>query len=421
MKEMIESVFSSMRDDEKLYEKETNFVRKRFYEVTKQPLKMEVGEDWEHKAYSIVRSSIHDFVGMFFLSNVKEYNLTVASLKPLMVKGSLTVEYSYMNWDKEEVVEGIKKEYTFKKPIKLSKLFLSHMQPDMMLLYKLRYKCDESSVYLDKEAYLAKKAEVLSNNINHQFKRVKTLLEDRPIWVYFTNNDYGRYYADMNKHLKLSSCMTYGARCFGSSYNGEFQHPLDGYSYSPDFRLALFSFLSPDEIKETTDYPFIGRSVVFPAGANRFPNIAYAKVYGNEILAGRMSGYITNIENPIGCVFYGVVCDGYNGNQEEEGGHNDLYSKYWLERDNLHIIAPYIDHYNNAFVLKRGTPFIRQQDCKLVVELEVVMPNDDDDDENQRKPYLSMHYSTGIVQYTYPDDEILEFWYDNEKGQWNID
>lgn len=137
-------------------------------------------------------------------------------------------------------------------------------------------------------------------------KRFNTLANnlDKKLYVYLTDKHIENHYSNISQCLDMKTCMTKGVRDLsGIAHYTEYDVDADiqgrtiykigaedkpyvftanveGYNGCDDFRLALVSELSPEELKSENKYPFIGRFIVAKGEDGEF-NV-FNKVYGKE-------------------------------------------------------------------------------------------------------------------------------------------
>lgn len=137
-------------------------------------------------------------------------------------------------------------------------------------------------------------------------KRFNTLANnlDKKLYVYLTDKHIENHYSNISQCLDMKTCMTKGVRDLsGVAHYTEYDVDADiqgrpiytigtedkpyvftanveGYNGCDDFRLALVSELSPEELKSANKYPFIGRFIVAKGEDGDF-NV-FNKVYGKE-------------------------------------------------------------------------------------------------------------------------------------------
>lgn len=140
----------------------------------------------------------------------------------------------------------------------------------------------------------------------YSIKRLKTALNSvfKPLYVYTTDKHIENHYSLISETQRLTSCMTKGYDILTHNNFVEFNENSDlqgrrttsventdnkevvftanveGYNNCDDFRLGLVSKLSPDELKNSTSYPFIARLILTKDNSGIFNT--YASIYGDE-------------------------------------------------------------------------------------------------------------------------------------------
>lgn len=233
------------------------------------------------------------------------------------------------------------------------------------------------------------------------------------LWMYFTDNNYYEHYSALNDTQNLHSCMAYQPSHYGSSINGNYIHPLQGYDYTPDFRLGLVSAYSPSEIDDVTEYPFIARVIVSYDYQSK-PKLSYGKAYGNEKATTMIRNCLVNY-TPIGRVFYAVKanhlashlnngddCD-FNLQGYYNDGETEYESMYYRKSDDDilgHFIAPFVDPWANFFDYI-GRVYRHPITGLEVINCMVKENNDWYDEDEDRTVYdegYCIHHGTGIVR-----------------------
>ena len=210
-----------------------------------------------------------------------------------------------------------------------------------------------------------------------------------PYYVYFTNLDVERHYTTMRDTCNLNSCMAYSPTYYANYQDGtgEFVHPVEGFNHAPDFRLALLSTLSPDEIVNATEYPFIARAMVT---YNDNGDLVFRKCYGIEKAEQCYKQIAEWVVNLSGRRFYAVECRGV----EESFGKNNAHERLaGLHDSKLHYVAPYIDITLNTFYTYGDTKYVGGRNvmvCYTVDEDLFDLPDD--------AIGCSVYHSTGIIQ-----------------------
>ena len=233
------------------------------------------------------------------------------------------------------------------------------------------------------------------------------------MWMYFTDNNYYEHYSALNDTQNLHSCMAYPPSHYGSKINGNYIHPLQGYDYAPDFRLGLLSPYSPDEIDNTTEYPFIARVVVSYDDSST-PKLSYGKAYGNEKATTMVRNCLVNYK-PIDRMFYAVKanyldenlnngddCDFNLQNYYNDGETNYNGTPYYKSDDDIlgHFIAPFIDPWANFFdhggqVYRHPITGLEVINCMVKSQYESY---DEDEDRTVYEEGYRVYHGTGIVR-----------------------
>lgn len=261
-----------------------------------------------------------------------------------------------------------------------------------------------------KEAWLQYRVKLLANEIK---------ANTGSMWMYFTDNNYYEHYKALSDTQSLHSCMAYTPEHYGSLINGTYIHPLQGYDYTPDFRLGLVSTYSPNEIDDVTEYPFIARAVVSYSDHDT-PKLMYGKSYGNEKACNLIKNCLHN-GKPTGRIFYAIKanhlhsdarnpdeCD-YNLQDYYNDGHTENDDNtYYKEDDDIlgHFVAPFIDPWANLF--DHGGQVKRHPITGLEVLNCMVIGDEWYEDEEDRQIYVegySIYHGSGIVRPRADDGE----------------
>lgn len=429
--DLIESVFKSMKRDEQLALTETNEFRNKFYNTTKQPLQCSphnsaITDDELKSSMEYTLTALVEMGTGWSQITIRRMNVT--SRKPLMVELDMVVTFV---WKREHSNgDGSIKwgyEVKTKRPTKFSTV-VNDLVKEKQKLFELmkqdrhafRFSDDEQRV----QRVIEEKIETMTKSANGRVKEIvnKITASNETLWVYFTTFDIYKHYLELGDMQDLSSCMSKHPSFFGSTYDGEYRHPLQGYEYSPDFRLALLSTYSPDDIKNADEYPFIARAMVFPVPYATHANFAFSRVYGNEIAQRVFKSNALRIEKPEGYIVYGVMCNDYKTGAEYDQIADWLSDRYADEQDIQHMIAPFIDTWNNCLhIVGDGVPFTREDGIK-VVELRTgyygYTQEEEDEDVRLRDSERrnSIHYGTGIVQWhTGERDYTWECYWDGQR------
>lgn len=196
--------------------------------------------------------------------------------------------------------------------------------------------------------YLRQRIEHKKNDLA---KETANLLKmNSTYYVYFTKRNYASHYLAMAREHNLKSCMSREAQTYGAyTEHGSAIHPLEGYDYAPDFRLALFSEYSPEEIMTLGDdvYPFKRRQVTFLSDGA----LAYGKGYGNEALelvARENFKLVTSTPNKR---FYGMLAHSLDKVAIDAADVCALDILYDMVTNTgaCAVVAPYIDPFHNAY------------------------------------------------------------------------
>lgn len=431
MKKIVKNVFKSMERDERLFNEETDPRRKNFYSTTKQPMQVEIKAEGT-TTFETVKEAIKNLTRYLAIQSTLEINrLDLTTVDPLMIEfsGKLNLAWHREHRSGEGNITRVETVET-KRPVKFSTLMNNILEKRMDFCndiiedpHGLREYGDE----LKTAKWLENQRKDLTSLCNKLVKDTTNTakVSNRNVWIYFTTMDIADHCQMLSRNEGASSCMSKTASYYGSTYNGKYRHPLQGYEYSPDFRLALISNKSPDEIKNCKDdYPFLCRSIVFPTPYKSNKTIAYSRVYGNEKLQRAIGHVAEYVEKPEGYIVYGIMCNDLNDTNETDRISELLRERYEDGEDIEHMIAPYIDTWNNSLVLVgAGTPFIREDGIK-VVELRTSCSSSDGDTEDDetdlyefddRYVKLSIYYGTAIVQwYRGERDYIWECFYNGD-------
>lgn len=427
MKALIQSVFDSMKRDERLAQAETNSLRSKFYNMTKQPIKLG-GEITELQIKSELMDTIRDLVqsgsGYSFVSD-DDVTIKVTSITPtIMVKvsGRYTLQWSYEGNRKGKDSRVV--EFETKRAVKLSTFLLKHIQePKVRWLTDLLNIKGALSEFIErdeerKHRWLSDKLEdfniYVQNKIKDLTNKIKSTHEG--CWLYFTTTEIPRHYLEMRESQNLSSCMSKSVDYFGSSFNGSYRHPLMGYEYAPDYRLGLISYKSPEEIKSSTEYPFILRVMVFPH-KDSDKGMAYARYYGNESVGELLSKHLPCVEKVKGLELFGMVCNELNPS-DIDSATDELMNEYRSENVEYHLVAPFIDVWNNCLHFAEDGEIITREDGKSVVRLVTGYLARNSSEEGWGEDYLSIYYGSGVLQIAVNDrDETWNLYY--KDGEWN--
>lgn len=427
MKALIQSVFDSMKRDERLAQSETNELRSKFYSMTKQPIKLG-GEITELQIKSELMNTIRNLVeystGYSFVSD-NDVTIKVTSITPtVMVKvsGRYTLQWSYegnKNGKDSRVVE-----FETKRAMKLSTFLLKHVQePKVRWLTDLPNIKGALAEFIErdeerKDRWLSDKLEDLNNYVQNRIKDLTNAIKSNHegCWLYFTTTEIPKHYLEMKESQRLSSCMSKTADYFGSSFDGSPRHPLMGYEYAPDYRLGLISYKSPEEIKSSTEYPFVLRVMVFPHKDSDM-GMAYARYYGNESAGRLLSNYLPCIEKVKGLELFAMVCNELDS-IDTDSATDELMYEYGQENVEYHLVAPFIDVWNNCLHFAEDGEIITREDGKSVVRLVTGCLARNSSEEGWGDDYLSIYYGSGVLQNAVKDrDEAWSLYY--TEGAWN--
>lgn len=424
MKSLIASVLSSMERDKRLAESEPNRYRKAFYASTSAPFKLEpkqtsnTNEKLRQNCRLWLDHCVEGQMGWSYL-NARETELRVTSKNPLMVEG--TIKFT-LKWHHEGIIDGMvvhEETITLTRPIKFSTLLVNHIQPvknsfvDKIIATPHALKQSDLE---NIEQWKANKLKNIQKHIQEIVKKAMNEIAELEMWVYFTTTKIPRHYKELSEKEDLRSCMSKSATYYGNTYLGKERHPLQGYEYAPDFRLALVSPLSPDEIKNSTTYPFIARVMVFPTAGND-KNIGYAKAYGNEKVHELLRSNFSREDRVRGLKLYGVVCDYADPDDPDTGSR--YIKEYYDDNENIsaHVIAPFVDEWNNCLYFDEDDKtIITREDGVKVVRLVTGNANEDDEDG-----YYSIFHGSGILQWSRYDREEIYLAHFTSNGKWVVE
>lgn len=432
MKALIQSVFDSMKRDERLAQTETNSSRSKFYSMTKQPIKLE-SKILESKIIELqvktalmktIRRLVEFASGWSSVSD-SDVTIEVTSTTPtIMVKarGKYTLQWSY-----EGARKGLEKhvvEFETKRAVKLSTFLLKHVQEPKVEWFKNLPNIEGALTEFiqrdegRKHRWVSSRVEEFNNYVQSELKSLTNMLksEDECCWLYFTTTNIPKHYIEMRASQNLSSCMSKNAGYFGSSFGGSYRHPLMGYEYAPDYRLGLISRKSPEEIKSSTEYPFILRVMVFPYKDSDM-GMAYARYYGDESVGTLLEKHLPCVKKVKGLELFGMVSDELNPS-DIDSATDELMNEYRSENVEYHLVAPFIDGWNNCLHFAEDGEIITREDGKSVVRLVTGCLARNRSEEGWGDEYLSIYHGSGVLQIAVKDrDETWNLYY--KDGAWN--
>ena len=406
MQEKINNIFESMARDANLAETyEGNLVidqiRRSFYKAVSTPICLDNSQCMdEQKRQRHVHDMIQNAIRGWFDSNMACSTIDYIAVSDLDLTNNtfkLSCSIQCVLWVLSHNRKSIKKTKSLviasKRKMKLSYYFDKYFQPALLELN------GDNSEY--RQVYT--RDEIIASTQHSLKQYAASVLETDPnkrAWVYFTTTDVPYHYQSLHSHSKLSSCMSYGADKFGSKMGDDFVHPLEGYHYAPDFRLGLVSYHDPESIKTCTEYPFVGRVIVF---SNDIDNpIAFSRYYGDENVLPKIRMMFTQVEKPIGKRFYAVKA---TRSDYEDSRHKVMsYIRRQVgKKVEGFLVAPFIDSWSNSFFpVNEAT--VKREDGREVMLMEVCesIDNKDQDDFENFESYksawnLRIYYETGIV------------------------
>lgn len=423
MQEKINNIFESMARDARLAETYegnlvTDQIRRSFYKAVSTPVcLMNTQEMDEHRRRLKVARLVEDAIRGWFGTNMASSNIDYIVVSDIDLTNNtfkLSCGINCVLWvrDKDTGREVKQTKYLLidsKRKMKLSSYFDKYFQATLRELngdgsaYEQCY--TQARIVSDVQAILKKYSASLSGYD-----------PSKCAWVYFTTTDVPYHYESLYRKQYISSCMSHSVEFYGNKLDGKDVHPLEGYHYAPDFRLGLVSYHDPESIKTCTEYPFVGRVIVF---TNRIDApIAYSRYYGDENVAPRIHTAFTHVEKPIGKQFYAVKVTSNEG----QNTHDVVeYIRDNADRVEGFLVAPFIDKWSNAF-FPVDEVTIKREDGREVMLMEVCESIDDKDkddfyDYSEYKSTwnLRIYYETGIVHQQKADGIGT---YTLERGEW---
>lgn len=423
MQEKINNIFESMARDAKLAETYggnlvTDQIRRSFYKAVSKPMCLMSTQEMDERQRNrqveeLVDETIRKWFGSTMASSRIDY-ITVGDIDLTNNTFKLSCDINCVLWvrDKEtgrDIKQTKHLRIDSKRKMKLSAYLDKYFQATLLELN------GDGSAY--RQYYT--QAEIVSKT-QEVLKQYSASLSgydpSKCAWVYFTTTDVPYHYESLYRKQRLSSCMSHSVGFYGNKLGDKDVHPLEGYHYAPDFRLGLVSYHDPESIKTCTEYPFVGRVIVF---TNRIDSpIAYSRFYGDENVAPKIHSAFTNVEKPIGKQFYAVKVT-------SNEGHNDHdvveYIRDNADRVEGFLVAPFIDKWSNAF-FPVDEVTIKREDGREVMLMEVCESIDDkdEDDFDDYSEYkstwnLQIYYETGIVHQQKADGVGT---YTLERGDW---
>lgn len=421
MQNKINIIFESMERDATLAETyEGNRVidqqRREFYKATSKPMclneSVEGEEPKSHRILALIERTIERWVNSNIASSTIQH-VEITELDVATGTFKLNCRIDGVLYTNDLAGGQIRKcdtlELNSKCKMKLSSYFAKYFQP---FLEGLNGDGTAYRQYYTQSDIVSSTQSVLKSFANERSQHDTA----KKVWIYFTSVDIPYHYNELKHAESLSSCMSHAASDFGNKYGDDFVHPLEGYHYAPDFRLGLVSYHDPESIRTCTDYPFVGRVMVF---TNRLGSpVAYSRFYGNENVEPLVRSAFATVAKPIDRQFYAVKADTI------ESGSSHSVAEYiydYSDRVQGFLVAPYIDSWCNAFKPVDETTFKREdgrevmlmQTCRCVSD----MSEDDFDSYSEYKDAwnLEIYYDTGIVQQTKVDGFGT---YTLEGGEW---
>lgn len=419
VKEMLENINASMSRARDLSTSEDVTEKQRaFYKMVSEPLQL--GSNCNTNAIiNIVREAMIDAVSAILdsASDVllpRCFNCVDATFTDTTTKGAfrITVHKIKNGIANNEVInEMIEIPHAIKHTKALA--LIIETTTNLIKNNKELAECFDFNHECFKEAWVQYRVKLMANEIK---------ANTGSLWMYFTDNNYYEHYSALSNTQNLHSCMAYRPEHYGSQFNGEYIHPLQGYDYAPDFRLGLVSTYSPDEINDVTDYPFIARVVVSYSNHST-PKLMYGKSYGNEKACTLIRNCLYN-GRPTDRIFYAIKanylddylknaddCD-YNLRDYYNEGRTDNDGKWYdKEEDDIlgHFVAPFIDPWANLFD-HGGRVYSHPITGLEVINCMVIDDDDWYDEDEDRTMYnegYGIYHGTGIVR---PRDDDGEFY-----------
>lgn len=405
MKTLINSVFKSMKRDEGLALTEVGDLRRKFYEVTKQPmlLKNNFSVERLHRVlYEAIQNIIKDCTG-YSEVYYEDLEFDVVSEKPTLmikVRGRYT-----LSWRPEGangygyIKRGV--EFETKRAMKVSTFLIKHVQDEkiawldevMNTEHALHH--TESHNESAKLSWKHRIAESTKATTQEHIKKIANSRNGKPCWIYFTTTDIPKHYNQLSASQCLSSCMSKSSAYYGSAYDGRQVHPLQGYEYAPDYRLGLVSFKSPEEIKECTEYPFVARVMVFPYALSN-NGVGYARAYGDESVENLIGNTFKNVKKPEGLELFGMLCNSLDASDTDDVTE-EIQDLYYDGECINHLVAPFIDVWNNCLHFADDGKIETRDDGKKVVRLKTGYNVSDSDDADYDTSYFSIYYGSGVL------------------------
>lgn len=387
----IANIFKSMQEDAHLAMTYTNSywqtARRRFYEATSKPmaLKAVVTDD---TLRSLIVEAVQDLLRVHFAHS--KFELEVSNIDSKTCQFNIKIKGWFRFRHDKTTFDQAKWEYSTPRRVKLSSLYAKAISPareKFISKFNLENRVDRRYI---------------TQVENDVLKSFSVKAKRRDLWLYFTKYNVAKHYLTMKSECRLHSCMAYSANEYGNFYRSVAVHPLECYQHAPDFRLALVSYLSPDEIKNTEDYPFIGRVIVF-RGDN--DPLAFAKFYGDEGAEVTVADNLETIAHPEGREFYALLCDEVDLTHSVEDASEQLRSYYLRGQREGHLIAPFFDKWNNAFEFVDNT--VKDiGDGRKGMLMSLVTPVTNEDEDGYNKAVLSIDTDTAVVVYTQNDGNI---------------
>jgi len=423
MQEKINNIFESMARDAKLAETYegnlvTDQIRRSFYKAVSTPMCLTSTTEADDRLRKRkVEELVDETIRTWFNSNMASSRIDYIIVSDIDLTNNtfkLSCDINCVLWVRDiDTDRNIKQtkhlQIDSKRKMKLSSYFDKYFQATLLELN------GDGSAY---EQYYTQAGIV--SDVQDRLKKYSALLSgydsSKCAWIYFTTTDVPYHYQELRRKQAINSCMSHSVDFYGNKLGDKDVHPLEGYHYAPDFRLGLVSYHDPESIKTCTEYPFVGRVIVF---TNRIDSpIAYSRYYGDENVAPRIRKAFTNVERPIGKQFYAVKVTSNEGRNDHDVVE---YIRDNADRVEGFLVAPFIDSWSNAF-FPVDEVTIKREDGREVMLMEVCESIDDKDeddfddyDEYKSKWNLRIYHETGIVHQhrAYGDGT-----YTLERGDW---
>lgn len=414
VKELVKQVLGSMDKDIERAVQERCDIRKAFYNFTSRVYVCTAGDTIAHaKFYNYLPKALYTL----FDSDFSNMSINSCDVLDISEKTN-TAKYSIKGVFRVALYNGghirIAYEYETKRAVKIS-TFLTNFYEWMWahicdaIREEAKQEEEEEEEFdiaatvklpIDKQVSRLCKGEGLYslNQLQSVIKEIVNIYKAyrKPLYIYYTAVNYKDHYDYLKNRVGVASCMTHPTNYYfklTEYVDPDIYHPLCGYDYAPDFRLALVSELSPIELQQALDndagmrYPFIMRAVVFTG--DRTNPAFYTRAYGDEKAKAVFSKKLVQNEKPYGRELYGVpVPVRYN----EELYEDTLY--YICEHNVDLITAPYVDCRCPTYVL--GSDLVTREDGREVVAMEVLDTTDEGIDKS-RNDVAVLSASDGLL------------------------